>query len=352
MYQIDLRAISRLTETQEFDNLVIKTAADGSLIKLKDVGRAELGAQNYSSFLRFKGEEGVGIGILATPGSNVLNVARSVKKELARLSQSFPPGMMYQVAFDTTTIVEGSLKEVIKTLLEAIPLVILVILIFLQDWRTTLIPVITIPLSLIGTFAFVKVFNFSINTLTMFGLTLGTGMVVDDAIIVVENISRLIQEKGIPPRKAASLAMIELTGALIATSLVLMAVFVPVAFFPGSTGQIYKQFALTIVFSIAISTFLALTLTPSLAALLLRQSPPPRGIVGFTFGIINGFLEAMRLGYQQVLLLLTRVKAIILVKFIALISFTGWLYLNVPTSFLPDEDQGYFITIIQAPEGS
>jgi multidrug efflux pump subunit AcrB len=283
MYQIDLRAISRLTEIQEFDNLVIKTAADGSLIKLKDVGRAELGAQNYSSFLRFKGEEGVGIGILATPGSNFFNVARSVKNEMARLYQSFPPGMKYQVVFHTTTIVEGSLKEVIKTLLEAIALVILVILISLQDWCTTLIPVITIPLSLISTFAFVKVFNFSINTLaiTMFGLTLGTGMVVDDAIIVVENISRLIQEKGIPPRQAASLAMTELTGAVIVTSLVLMAVFVPVAFFPSSTGQIYKQFALTIAFSIAISTFLALTLTPSLAALLLRQSPPPRGIVGF-----------------------------------------------------------------------
>ncbi|WP_413175005.1 efflux RND transporter permease subunit [Anabaena azotica] len=352
MYQIDLRAISRLTEPQEFDNLVIKTATDGSLIKLKDVGRAELGAQNYSSFLRFKGEEGVGIGILATPGSNVLNVARSVKKEMMRLSQSFPPGMKYDVAFDTTSIVEGSLKEVIKTLLEAIGLVILVIFIFLQDWRTTLIPVITIPLSLIGTFAFVKVFNFSINTLTMFGLTLATGMVVDDAIIVVENISRLIQEKGIHPRKASYLAMTELTGAVIATSLVLMAVFVPVAFFPGSTGQIYKQFALTIAFSIAISTFLALTLTPSLAALLLRQSPPPRGIFGFVFGIINGFLEAMRRGYASSLRLLTRVKAIVLVVFIALIGFTGWLYLNVPTSFLPDEDQGYFITIIQAPEGS
>ena len=197
MYQIDLRAVSRLTEVEEFDNVVIKTAGDGSLIKLKDVGRAELGAQNYSSFLRFKGNEGVGLGIFPAPGSNVLDVANLVKKEMARLSQSFPPGMKYQVAFDTTTIVEESLAEVIKTLLEAIALVILVIFIFLQDWRTTLIPVITIPLSLVGTFAFVKAFGFSINTLTMFGLTLATGMVVDDAIIVVENISRLIQEKGV-----------------------------------------------------------------------------------------------------------------------------------------------------------
>jgi HAE1 family hydrophobic/amphiphilic exporter-1 len=352
MYQIDLRAISRLTTPEEFADLVIKTAADGSLIKLKDVGRAELGAQNYSSFLRFKAQEGVGIGIFPTPGSNVLNVARAVKKEMARLSESFPPGMKYEVAFDTTTIIEGSLKEVIKTLIEAIALVVLVIFIFLQDWRTTLIPVITIPLALIGTFAFVKVFNFSINTLTMFGLTLATGMVVDDAIIVVENISRLIQEKNLSPRKAASESMRELTGAVIATSLVLMAVFVPVAFFPGSTGQIYKQFALTIAFSITISTFLALTLTPSLSALLLRPTPPPRGIFGMIFGIINGFLDAMQRGYRSCLIVLTRIKVVVLAIFIALIGLTGWLYMNVPTSFLPDEDQGYFITIIQAPEGS
>jgi hydrophobe/amphiphile efflux-1 (HAE1) family protein len=352
MYQIDLRAVSRLTEVEEFENVVIKTAGDGSLIKLKDVGRAELGAQNYSSFLRFKGNEGVGIGIFPTPGSNVLNVANLVKKEMVRLSQSFPPGMKYQVAFDTTTIVEESLAEVVKTLLEAIALVILVIFIFLQDWRTTLIPVITIPLSLVGTFAFVKAFGFSINTLTMFGLTLATGMVVDDAIIVVENISRLIQEEGMTPRRAASVSMQELFGAVIATSLVLMAVFVPVAFFPGATGQIYKQFALTIAFSIAISTFLALTLTPSLSALLLRQRPAPRGIFGWVFGRINWFLEAMGWGYERSLRLLTRIKAIILLLFIASLGFTAWLYMTVPTAFLPDEDQGYFITIIQGPEGS
>ncbi|MFN4876600.1 MAG: efflux RND transporter permease subunit [Aphanizomenon sp.] len=349
MYQIDLRAVSRLTEVEEFDNLVVKTAADGSLIKLKDVGRAELGAQNYNSFLRFKGNEGVGIGIFPTPGSNVLNVANLVKKEMGRLSQSFPPGMKYQVAFDTTTIVEESLAEVVKTLLEAIILVVLVIFIFLQDWRTTLIPVITIPLSLVGTFAFVKAFGFSVNTLTMFGLTLATGMVVDDAIIVV---SRLIQDKGMSPRQAASVSMQELFGAVIATSLVLMAVFVPVGFFPGATGQIYKQFALTIAFSIAISTFLALTLTPSLSALLLRQRPAARGIFGWVFGGINWFLEAMGQGYESSLILLTKVKAIVVLVFIGLLGVTAWLYTTVPTAFLPDEDQGYFITIIQGPEGS
>ncbi|MGM3305279.1 efflux RND transporter permease subunit [Anabaena sp. WFMT] len=352
MYQIDLRAVSRLTEPEEFDNLVIKTTADGSLIKLKDVGRAELGAQNYSSFLRFKANEGVGIGIFPTPGSNVLDVAKLVKKEMVRLSQSFPPGMKYQVAFDTTTIVEESLAEVVKTLLEAIALVILVIFIFLQDWRITLIPVITIPLALIGTFAFVKAFDFSINTLTMFGLTLATGMVVDDAIIVVEDISRLIQEKGVSPRKAASAAMHELTGAVIATSLVLMAVFVPVAFFPGSTGQIYQQFALTIAFSIVISTFLALTLTPSLAALLLRPRPQPKGIFGWVFGRINWFLDAMQRGYERSVRFLTKIKAIVAIAFIGSLVLTAWLYMTVPSSFLPDEDQGYFITIIQGPEGS
>ncbi|MEA5554239.1 efflux RND transporter permease subunit [Anabaena cylindrica UHCC 0172] len=352
MYQIDLRAISRLIEPEEFDNLVIKTTADGSLIKLKDVGRAELGAQNYSSFLRFKANEGVGIGIFPTPGSNVLDVARLVKAEMKRLSQSFPPGMKYQVAFDTTTIVEGSLEEVVKTLLLSIALVVLVIFVFLQDWRITLIPVITIPLALIGTFAFVKAFNFSINTLTMFGLTLATGMVVDDAIIVVEDISRLIQEEGMSPRKAASAAMHELTGAVIATSLVLMAVFVPVAFFPGSTGQIYKQFALTIAFAIAISTFLALTLTPSLSALLLRPKPQPRGIFGWVFGRINWFLDAMQRGYERIVRYLTKIKGIVAIAFIGLLGVTAWLYMTVPTSFLPDEDQGYFITIIQGPEGS
>jgi HAE1 family hydrophobic/amphiphilic exporter-1 len=352
MYQIDLRAISRLTKPAEFDDLVIKTADDGSLIQLKDVGRAELGAENYSSFLRFKGQDGVGIGIFPTPGSNSLSVARAVKKEMVRLSQSFPPGIKYDIAFDTTSIIEGSLAEVVKTLLLAITLVVLVIFIFLQDWRTSLVPVITIPLALIGTFAFAKVFNFSINTLTMFGLTLATGMVVDDAIIVVENISRLIQQKNLSPRNAASVAMKELSSAVIATSLVLMAVFVPVAFFPGSTGKIYRQFALTIAFSITISTFLALTLTPSLSALLLRKTPERQGILNSIFTLINNFLENLQRGYRKFLILLTRLKYLVLAIFIALISFTGWLYLNVPTSFLPDEDQGYFITIIQAPEGS
>lgn len=351
MYQIDLRAISRLTDVSEFEDIVVKTSQDGSLIKLKDVGRAELGAENYSTFLRFRGQEGVGIGIFTTPGSNVLDVAKAVKAEMAVLAKKFPPGMEYQVAFDTTSFVEASLSEVLLTLLMAIALVILVIFVFLQDWRTTLIPIITIPLALIGTFAFVKAFNFSINTLTLFGLTLATGMVVDDAIVVVEDISRLIQQEGMTPRQAASAAMQELFGAVIATSLVLMAVFVPVAFFPGATGQIYKQFALTIAFSIAISTFLAITLTPSLSALPLRRRPRQRGILGWVFGKFNSLQNSMRRGYQWSLNRLVRIKAIVIGIFILSLGLTAWLYTSVPTSFLPDEDQGYFITIVQGPEG-
>jgi hydrophobic/amphiphilic exporter-1 (mainly G- bacteria), HAE1 family len=351
MYQIDLRAVSRLTDVSEFDEIVIKSDPTGTLVKLKDVGRAELGAENYGSFLRFKGKEGVGIGIFPIPGSNALDVAKNVKAEMARLAKSFPPGMKYQVAFDTTMFVEASLREVVKTLFEAIALVVLVIFIFLQDWRTTLIPVIVIPLTLIGTFAFIKAFGFSINTLTLFGLTLATGLVVDDAIIVVENISRLIEDEGMPPRQAASESMRELFGAVIATSLVLMAVFVPVAFFPGSTGQIYRQFALTIAFSVAISTFLAITLTPALSALLLRQGQRPGGVLGWVFARINWVIDASRRGYERSLIFLNKMRAIVVLLFILSLGLTAWIYTVIPTGFIPEEDQGYFITIIQGPEG-
>ncbi|MBD2446662.1 efflux RND transporter permease subunit [Nostoc sp. FACHB-152] len=350
-YQIDVRAASRLTSPEEFAEIVIKTEDDGTLVKLKDVGRAELGAENYNTFLRFQGKDAVGLGIYQVPGSNALDVAKGVKVAIAELAPTLPPGMKYQIAFDTTVFVEESLAEVVKSLFEAVVLVVIVIFIFLQDWRTTLIPALTIPFSLIGTFAFVKVFNFSINSLTLFGLTLGTGMVVDDAIVVVEQISRFIKDKGISPKRAASESMAELFGAVIATSLVLMAVFVPVAFFPGTTGALYQQFALTIAFSIAISTFIALTLTPSLCALLLRQGQKPRGWLGWIFNHINRFLDWVTQGYQRSLLFLTHIKSVIIGLFIVSLGMTAWLYTSVPTAFLPDEDQGYFITIIQGPQG-
>lgn len=350
-YQLDLRATSQLSQVEEFENLILKTKTNGLIVRLKDVGRAELGAQNYGSFLRYRGQEAVGLGVYQVLDSNALEVARLVKKELEKLSKQFPTGLEYQIAFDTTEFVKESLYEVVHTLVISIVLVVLVILLFLQDWRTTIIPALTIPLALIGTFAFVKVFNFSINSLTLFGLTLATGMVVDDAIIVVEQISRYIQEKGQEPQAASSQAMQELTSAVIATSLVLMAVFVPVAFFPGTTGALYQQFALTIAFSITLSTFLALTLTPSLCGLLLRQGQhAPAWIDGF-FQWFNRTLNQIRQNYRQLLFNLVRVQYWVVGIFVALIGLTVWLYLTVPTAFLPEEDQGYFISLVQAPQG-
>jgi len=351
-FQISLRADTRLETVAEFEDLIVSTQDDGTLTKLKDVGRAELGAQDYSSFLRFRGNEAVGLGIYQQPGSNALDVAAGVKAKMKELAQEFPSGMTYDIGFDTTDFVQQSLISVVQTLLQAVVLVVLVIFVFLQDWRTTVIPAITIPVSLIGTFAFVKLFNFSINSLTLFGITLATGMVVDDAIIVVENISRKIQDDAYPPRQAAMVAMRELTGAVIATSLVLMAVFIPVAFFPGTTGALYRQFALTIAFAIAVSTFNALTLTPTLSGLLLRQKMPSRGIFAIIFGWFNNFLSGVERGYRGLINFFTRIKFVILAGFVALLVLTGWVYQQVPQAFLPQEDQGYFITIVQGPEGA
>ena len=266
MYQISVRAVGRLTEPSEFENIILKSGADGTLVRLKDVGRAELGAEAYNANLRFNGHDAIGFGVSQLPGANALDVDRDAKAALAELSKRFPPGMKYAVAFDTTTVIGESIRDVLFTLLEAIALVVLVIYIFLQDWRTTIIPAVTIPVSLIGTFAFVKLLGFSINTLTLFGITLATGLVVDDAIVVIENVERHIAEGIKDPHEAASIAMKEVAGAVIATSLVLVAVFVPVAFFPGTTGILFRQFALTIAFSVSISAFNALTLTPALSA--------------------------------------------------------------------------------------
>ncbi|NEQ46494.1 MAG: efflux RND transporter permease subunit [Leptolyngbya sp. SIOISBB] len=350
-YQIDLRAISRFQNIDEFENLIVKTGDNDELVRFSDVGRVELGAENYGTFLRFRGQEAIGLGIYQLPGSNALEVAQGVKAEMAQLAEQFPPGMEYGIGFDTTDYVEQSMTEVVWTLIQAVLLVVFVIFIFLQDWRTTIIPAVTIPVALVGTFAIIKIFGFSINSLTLFGLTLATGMVVDDAIVVVEDIARKIQDLGMPPARAAIEAMRELTGAVIATSLVLMAVFIPVAFFPGTTGALYRQFALTIAFAIALSTFNALTLTPTLSGLLLRQKPPMGGWLGAIFNRFNRFLDGLRRAYRSTLELLNAVKPLVLAGFVALLVITGWLYQSVPSAFLPDEDQGYFITIIQGPEG-
>lgn len=350
-YQLNLQASSRLKSVDEFENLVLKTGENGSLVKLSDVGRVELGAENYGSFLTYNGSEAIGLGITQRPGTNALQASEAVRAELERLSQLFPPGLNYAVAFDTTTFVSASLRDVVFTLFSAVALVVLILYIFLQDWRTTLVPAIAIPVSLIGTFIFTKLFGFSLNTLTLFGLTLATGVVVDDAIVVTEAIATKVQDQGMNPIKAAMEAMRELSGAVIATSLVLMAVFIPVAFFPGTTGAIYQQFALTIAFAIVVSTFNALTLSPMLSALLLRQRPESQNWLGRMFARFNQFLDKVRYRYRQSLHVLTRFKYVVLAVFVASLALTAWIYQLVPTAFLPEEDQGYFITIVQAPEG-
>src|SRR6184192_3139366 len=298
-YQISVRAVGRLSEASQFDNVILKTGTDGTLVRVKDVGHAELGAENYGTLLRFNGHDAVGLAVTQLPGANALDVDKAAKAELLRLSKNFPPGIKAAVAFDTTTVIGESIRDVLITLLQAIALVIIVIYVFLQDWRSTFIPAITIPVSLIGTFIFVKLLGFSINTLTLFGITLATGLVVDDAIVVIENIERHIHDYHRSAREAASSAMSEVTSAVISTALVLAAVFVPVAFFPGTTGRLYQQFALTIAVSMAISAFNALTLTPALSALLLGHVERPksrffRGVNGVIDGGTSALVRTLR----------------------------------------------------------
>ncbi len=348
-YQISVRAVGRLSEPAQFDNIILKTNADGTLVRLKDVGRAELGAQDYSSLLRYNGHPGVGIGVTQLSNANALEVDRLALAELDRLSKHFPPGMVYQNAFDTTDAVGESIKDVVSTLVEAIVLVVLVIFLFLEDWRSTVIPSITIPVSLIGTFAFIKLLGFSINTLTLFGITLATGLVVDDAIVVIENIERHIQEGQHDAKKAASSGMSEVTGAVIATSLVLVAVFVPVAFFPGTTGILFRQFALTIAFSITLSAFNALTLTPALSALLLGRV---HGGKNWFFRQVDKVISAITSGYQHMLRGFLRIRVIAVILFFAGLGLTYLVLQQVPRGFVPNEDQGYLIVSIQAPPGA
>jgi HAE1 family hydrophobic/amphiphilic exporter-1 len=348
-FQISVRAVGRLSESTQFDDIILKSNADGTLVRLRDVGRAELGAEDYSSNLDYNGHESVGVGITQLSTANALDVDRRCIAELDRLAKRFPPGMKYELAFDTTDAVSESIRDVVSTLGQAIFLVILVIFLFLEDWRSTIIPAVTIPVSLIGTFAFVKLLGFSINTLTLFGITLATGLVVDDAIVVIENIERHLQEGELNPVKASSDAMREVTGAVIATSLVLVAVFVPVAFFPGTTGILFRQFALTIAFSISISAFNALTLTPSLSALLLGRE---HGEKNWFFKRVDRILSAINNGYVLALRAFLRFEAVALILFFAGLGLAYFIFRQVPQGFVPTEDQGYLIVVIQAPPGA
>jgi HAE1 family hydrophobic/amphiphilic exporter-1 len=362
-FQITLRVIGRLSEPHEFEQIILKNTPNG-LVQLKDVGHAQLGAETYDTNLEYSGHEAIGIGVQQLSNANALEVDKAAKAALLELSKSFPPGIKYVVAFDTTTVIGDSVTEVISTLKEAIIIVIIVIFLFLLDWRATVIPAITIPVSLIGTFAFIKIFGFSINSLTLFGITLATGLVVDDAIVVIENVQRHISLEHCDPHKATSDAMGEVTSAVIATSLVLISVFVPVSFFPGTTGILYKQFALTIAFAIAISAFNALTLSPALAALFLRGEeekykmldwtrikPLARGYSAFAHGV-EAAIEWLGRTYARLIHLVLRMRYVLLLVFFAGLAATAYMYRHVPTGFIPQEDQNYLIAVVQTPPGA
>ncbi len=348
-FQISVRALGRLTDPGQFERLVIRSGADGSLITLKDVGRAELGAESYSQQLRFDGHEGVGLGIFQLADANALDIEQQARATLERLSRQFPSSLQYTVAFNPTVAVRDSIREVLITLVEAILIVILVIFLFLQDWRTTLIPAITIPVSLIGTFAFINAFGFSINTLTLFGIVLATGLVVDDAIVVVENIARNLAGRKCGSREAAEVAMGEVSGAVVATSLVLIAVFVPVAFMPGTAGRLYMQFSLTIAFAVTISMFNALTLSPALAALFMCP-PPDRPFVLFRW--FNRGFERVNEGYRRTLGKMLNHLRWVALAFAGGLALTFLVFRSVPMGFVPDEDLNYIITQIQTPPGA
>lgn len=346
-FQIAVNVIGRLSDPAQFDNIVVKNTP-GGIVLVKDVGYAQLGAENYSTNLKYNGYSAIGMGVQQLSNANALAVDRDAKAVLDKLSKQFPPGLKYVIAFDTTTVVGDSIREVLVTLLEAIIIVIVVIFFFLQDWRATIIPAVTIPVSLVGTFAFIKIFGFSINSLTLFGITLATGLVVDDAIVVIENVQRHISEGSTDPHQATSDAMREVTSAVIATSLVLIAVFVPVSFFPGTTGILYRQFALTIAFSIAISAFNALTLSPALSALLLRRETDHGPILR----TVERGIKAMNTGYARSIHGVIRWRYAMIVLFVAGLAATVYMYNHVPTAFVPQEDQGYIILQVQAPPGA
>lgn len=362
-FEIPVRVVGRLSDPDQFDNIIVKNSP-GGLVLLKDVGYAQLGAEDYSSTLEYQGHQAMGIGVQQLSDANALDVDARAKAVLQQLSKSFPPGLQYAVAFDSTTAVGESIHEVLVTLGEAIVIVIAVIFLFLLDWRATIIPSVTIPVSLVGTFAFVKLFGFSINTLTLFGIVLATGLVVDDAIVVIENVQRHIAAEHSNPHVATSRAMGEVTSAVIATSLVLIAVFVPVSFFPGTIGILYRQFSLTIAFSIAISAFNALTLSPALSAIFLRgEEARPHQMdflhIGFVSRAFAGFIHGadksmtwLARTYARVIHETLHLRYVLLVVFFAGLGATAWMYRRVPTGFIPQEDQGYLMVVVQAPPGS
>jgi HAE1 family hydrophobic/amphiphilic exporter-1/multidrug efflux pump len=339
----------RMSEVKEFEEMIVRAYPDGSMVRLQDVAQVELGAQSYDLEGRWNGRPNTFILTFLSPGANALDTIKRVRDEMDKLAVSFPAGVSYDIPYDTTTFIDVSIKEVIKTLAEAMLLVILVVFLFLQSWRATLIPAIAVPVSLLGTLAGMEALGFSINTLTLFGMVLAIGIVVDDAIVVVENVERHMSKNGLTPKEAAKRAMDEVTGPVIAIVLVLAAVFVPVAFLGGITGELYKQFAITIALSVAISGFVALTLSPALCALVLKPShEAPRGF----WKIFNRSFDAMQGSYAAGVNRVLQRSVMALMIFAVLLFVIFGLFKTIPGSFLPEEDQGYFITVVQLPEGA
>jgi hydrophobe/amphiphile efflux-1 (HAE1) family protein len=350
-FQYTINTLGRLRDEQQFENIIVKTVEGGRITRVKDVAKVERGSKDYKYDASFNGAPCAAVAIYQLPGANALDLAQSIQTKMTELSQQFPKGLEFKIPFDTTRFVTASIEEVYTTLMMAVVLVIIVIFIFLQDWRATLIPCAAIPVSLVGTFAVMAGIGFSINMLTLFGIVLAIGIVVDDAIVVVENTTRHV-DAGLKPKEAATKAMEEITGPVIATTLVLLAVFVPTAFMGGITGQLYRQFALTISGAVVISTINALTLSPALCGLLLRPSSEG-GVRNFVlFRWFNGAFERTTRGYSFVIRTTVRRVAISMIVFLGLVAFTGWSFVQLPTGFLPTEDQGYVFANVQLPDAA
>ncbi len=350
-YTYAVRAQGRLLSPQDFEQVVLRETSDGGIVRVRDVARVELGAQDYSTVSRLNGKPSAIVAIYQLPGSNAVDAAAGVKKLMNEIKQRFPQDMDYVVALDTTKAVTAGMADIVKTLVIAIILVIIVVYIFLQGWRATLIPMIAVPVALVGTFLFFPLFGFSINTLSLLGLVLAVGLVVDDAIVVVEAVERHIEE-GLAPKDAALRAMEEISGPVVGIALVLSAVFIPTALIPGITGRLYQQFAVTIAVSVVLSAFNTLTLSPALAALLLRPKQPSKGLLRRFFDGFNRVFERATEGYVRLSAALVRKAVVALVILAVFGAAAGFFATRVPTSFLPDEDQGYIFINLQLPDAS
>src|SRR5271157_5214745 len=350
-YTYTVLAQGRLLSPEEFGNIVVRETPDGATVRVRDVARIELGAQDYSISGRFNGKPGAIIAAYQLPGSNAVDAAAGVKKLMAHMKERFPDDMDFAVSLDTTLSVTQGIKEIVETLVIALVLVIVVVFLFLQGWRSTLIPLLAVPVSLVGTFVFFPLFGFSINTLSLFGLVLAIGLVVDDAIVVVEGVERHIEE-GLTPKNAALKAMEELSGPVVGIALLLSAVFVPTSFIPGITGRLYQQFAVTIAISVLLSAFNALTLSPALAALLLRPRESSGGLLKKFFNWFNRVFDRATEGYVRWSAVLVQKTVVVVVLLAIFCIAAGFFAHRIPSSFLPDEDQGYAYVNVQLPNGA